>query len=215
MTLAPVSGLWRAAWRTRNFRLRVIVTVPAVILALFALSRFLLAVECRVGATIPDPVLRLFAPRDVTWLTFGFIYAGLILGLVVLSRYPERCVLAFQGYAIMVVFRIMAMALIPLDPPSTMLALKDPFVETFGTGTPLTKDLFFSGHTSTLFLLTLVMPTKNARRLFVVCVIGVAACVLLQHVHYSIDVFVAPFFSYAALVVARKVNSRFFPLTAN
>jgi len=212
MTLAPVSGLWRAAWRTRSFRMRVVVTLPALAVALFVLSRFLLAVEMRPGAVLSDPVLRLFAPRDMTWLTFGFIYAGLVGALVLLSRHPERCVLAFQAYVVMVVFRIIAMTLTPLDPPATMVALKDPFVELFGTGSTLTKDLFFSGHTSTLFLLFLVMPTKATRVVFLLCVLGVAACVVIQHVHYSIDVYVAPFFAYSAYVVARAVNARYFPI---
>jgi hypothetical protein len=212
MTLAPVSGLWRAAWRTRGFRARVLVTLPALAIVLFVLSRFLLFVELRHGSILADPVLRLVPPHDVTWLTFGFIYAGLVGGLMVLARHPERCVLAFQTYVIMAVFRIVAMVLMPLDPPATMLALKDPFVEFFGTGTTLTRDLFFSGHTSTLFLLYLVMPSKITRALFLVCVAGVAACVIIQHVHYAIDVFAAPFFAYGALVVARAENARFFPI---
>ncbi len=213
MNLAPVSGLWRAALRSRGFRMRVLVTLPALVVALVVLSRFLLAIETRRGSVLSDPLLQLFAPRDVTWVTFGFIYAGIAGALVLLSRYPERCVLAFQAYVVMVGFRIIAMALTPLDPPATMVALKDPFVEVFGTGTTLTKDLFFSGHTSTLFLLFLVMPSKASRVVFLVCVTGVATCVLMQHIHYSIDVYVAPFFAYCAYAVARAVNARYFPIT--
>jgi hypothetical protein len=213
MTLAPVSGLWRAAWRTPGFRKRVLVTLPALAVALFGLSRFLLAVETRPGSVLSDPLLLLFAPRDVTWVTFGLIYAGIVGALVVLSRHPERCVLAFQAYVVMVLLRIIAMTLIPLDPPATMVVLKDPFVEAFGTGTTLTKDLFFSGHTSTLFLLFLVMPSKATRVVFLLCSVGVATCVLAQHAHYSIDVYVAPFFAYSACSIARAVNLRYFPIT--
>jgi len=213
MILAPISGLWRAAWRTRGFRKRVLVALPALAVALFALSRFLLAIEARPGGVLADPVLQLFAPRDVTWVTFGCIYAGLVGALALLSRHPERCILAIQAYVVMVIFRVIAMALVPLDPPATLIALKDPFVEVFGTGTTLTKDLFFSGHTSTLFLLFLVMPTRATRVVFLLCAMCVATCVLIQHVHYSIDVFVAPFFAYSAYSVARAVNLRYFPIT--
>lgn len=195
--------------------MRVFVVVPLLVVALVALSRFLLVVESRQGSILSDPLLRLFAPHDVTWLTFGFIYAGLAAGIGVLSRYPERCVLAFQSYVVLVGFRIAAMALMPLDPPATMMALKDPLVELFGTGTTLTKDLFFSGHASTLFLLYLVMPSKALRAVFLLCAVGVAACVLLQHVHYGIDVYAAPFFAYAAVAVVRAVNNRFFPIIAD
>jgi len=212
MTLAPVSGLWRAAWLSRGFRLRVLIAVPALLVTLVVLTRFLLAVETRPGSVLDDPLLRLFSPKDVNWVTFGFIYGGIAGGLLLLSRYPERCVLAVQSYIVMVAFRIIAMTLTPLDPPAAMIALRDPFVELFGTGTTLTKDLFFSGHTSTLFLLFLAMPSKTSRAVFLLCVAGVATCVLWQHTHYSIDVFAAPFFAYCAFVVARNVNARYFPI---
>jgi hypothetical protein len=212
MTLAPVSGLWRAAWLATGFRLRVFITVPALVVILVVLTRFLLAVEMRPGSVLDDPLLRLFSPKNLNWVTFGFIYAGIAGGILLLSRYPERCVLAFQSYIVMVVFRIIAMALTPLDPPAATIDLRDPVVELFGTGTVLTKDLFFSGHTSTLFLLFLVMPSKTSRAAFLLCATGVAACVLWQHAHYSIDVFVAPFFAYCAFAVAQAANARYFPI---
>jgi hypothetical protein len=212
MTLAPVSGLWRAAFRTRGFRMRVSVTVPLLIIALIALSRFLVWVEARPGAVLDDPVLRLFTPVNLSSITFAFIYGGIILGLVILRRHPERCVLVFQAYVVMVAIRIIAMALVPLDPPRSLIPLVDPFVETFGTGAVLTKDLFFSGHTATLFLLSLVMPSTTTRVLYFLCVLAVALCVLLQHVHYTIDIVAALFFAYCAMVIARAVNARFFPI---
>jgi len=192
--------------------MRVLVTAPALAIMLFLLTRFLLWVETRPGIVLDDPVLRTFAPIDVNWITFAIIYGGVTAGVVFLSRYPERFVLAFQSYVIMVAFRIIAMALVPLDPPATPFPLLDPFVETFGTGAQLTKDLFFSGHTATLFLLFMVMPSKLTRILFFLCVLSVALCVLVQHVHYTIDVFAAPLFAYAANAVARGLNSRYFPI---
>jgi hypothetical protein len=212
MTLAPVSGLWRAAWLARGFRMRVFVTAPALIIALVGLSRFLLAVERRPGSVLSDPLLMYFTPVDVNWVTFALIYGGIFVGIAILLRHPERCVLAFQSYIVMVVFRIIAMSLTPLDPPLTMISLRDPFVEYLGTGTMLTKDLFFSGHTSTMFLLFLAMPSKATRAMYLCCVIGVASCVLIQHAHYSIDVYAAVFFAFCANRVAQYVNAHVFPL---
>jgi hypothetical protein len=194
--------------------MRVYVTVPALIVILFSLTRFLLWVEARPGVVLDDPLLRTFSPINTNWVTFAFIYGGLITGIAILKRYPERLLLAFQSYVVMVVFRIIAMALVPLDPPSTPFLLVDPVVETFGTGALLTKDLFFSGHTATLFLLFLVMPSKPAKTAFVACVLAVAICVLLQHVHYTIDVFAAVFFASCANAAARWLNLRYFPIIA-
>ena len=196
------AGTWRANWNARDFRLQVIATLVLLPLVLFLLANFLNRVEQRQGVTLPDPVLALFHPRDLTWITFGCIYLGLLAGLIVLARHPRLFMLAVQSYIVMVVIRIAAMYLVPLDPPPGMIPLKDPFVEFFGTGRLLTKDLFFSGHTSTLLLFFLIVPERGMKILFLCCTVAVAVCVLLQHVHYSIDVFAAFFFGYGAYRIA-------------
>jgi membrane-associated phospholipid phosphatase len=101
-----------------------------------------------------------------------------------------------QAYSLLGVIRMAAMYIIPLNPPPDMIPLNDPFVEYFGTGRLLTKDLFFSGHTATLFLLFLTVQSKKLKILFLTCTIALGLSVLLQHVHYSIDVLAAPFFTY-------------------
>ncbi len=50
-----------------------------------------------------DPVLALFTPHDVTWLTFLLIYAGLLGAIAILMRDPRRLLLAIHTYIIMVV----------------------------------------------------------------------------------------------------------------
>jgi hypothetical protein len=203
-----VSRAWRGAWADRAFRIQTIVTVPLLVLILSLLARFLEGNEARQGVVLADPLLALFRPHDVTWITFALIYIGLIAAIAYLLRHPATLLLAMQSYALMVLFRIVAMTLIPLEPPPTMIPLNDPLVEIVGTGRLLTKDLFFSGHTSTLFLLFLVTPSGKLKTAFLVCTLLVACCVLLQHVHYGIDVFVAPFVAYASVRIVRTLRSR-------
>ncbi|RPI61892.1 MAG: hypothetical protein EHM44_07830, partial [Ignavibacteriales bacterium] len=100
-------------------------------------------------------------------------------------------------YTLMVAVRILAMYLLPLQPPEKMIILNDPLVEFFGTGQTLTKDLFFSGHTATLLILFLVSEKKIIKTVFLISTVTVAIAVLLQHVHYSIDVLAAVFFTYS------------------
>jgi membrane-associated phospholipid phosphatase len=87
-----------------------------------------------------------------------------------------------------------------------MIILNDPLVEFFGTGQTLTKDLFFSGHTATLLILFLVSEKKIVKTVFLISTILVAIAVLLQHVHYTIDVFAAVFFTYACYKLLAKVR---------
>ncbi len=197
---------WAEAWRDRGFRLQAALTAPALAAALMALARFVRWVEARPGATLPDPLLRLLEPRDVTWLTFSLIYAGILGGVTLLARRPRDLLAAVQAYAVLVALRIAVMWATPLDPPPGMIALQDPFVEGLGTGQLLTRDLFFSGHTSTMFLLFLAVPGRLAKGFFLACTVLVGICVLWQHVHYAVDVMAAPPFAWAAWRVVARVR---------
>ncbi len=188
---------WKEFWEFRKSRTELIVTTALLSIFLFSLTKFLNFVESRDGFSFTDPILSLFHPLDLTWLTFILIYGCLITAIFYLIRNPEKLVFAVQLYILMVIVRIISMWLLPLNPPENMILLKDPFVELFGTGETLTKDLFFSGHTATLFILFLTAENGKLKKFFLVSTIIVAICVLLQHVHYSIDVFAAIFFTYA------------------
>jgi len=108
-----------------------------------------------------------------------------------------------------VIFRSIAMYLTPFEAPETLLLLNDPFVQLFGKGDILTKDLFFSGHTATLFLLFLLAQNKLLKSFFLISTILVGTAVLLQHVHYAIDVFVAPFVAYGSYRIIKNLHINF------
>ncbi len=205
-----LSSAWRSAWSSRAFRIQAILTAVLLPFTLHTLASFLNRIESRPGVVLPDPVLALFPAHDVTWLTFAIIYVGLFAGIGILLRYPRHLILAMQTYIGMVVFRIMAMSLVALDPPAGAIPLQDPFVQILGTGQLLTRDLFFSGHTSTLFLIGLSMPGKKLRYTYFLAAAVVAFCVLFQHDHYSIDVMAAPFYTYGAYRLVRLLHERVF-----
>jgi hypothetical protein len=202
----PAAGAWKGAFRERRFGSRFALTVCALVAALATLARFLEWNEARPGATLSDPVLALLPPRDLTWLTFSLVYLGLALGVTRLATHPRALVVALEAYAVMAVLRIVAMWVTPLEPPPGMIPLHDPLVRLFGPGRLLTKDLFFSGHTSTLFLLALAVPGRRSKMLFLLGTAAVAGCVLWQHVHYTIDVLVAPLFAWASFRVAARLE---------
>ena len=200
----PLDATWRQAWADRGFRIRLLVTPPLLVGTLSALAALVKWVERRPGAVLPDPVLAMLAPRDVTWPVFTLIYVGIVLAILLLVRSPVRLLLGVQGYVVMALLRIVVMWATPLDPPPGMIVLEDPLVQGFGgAAAPLTRDLFFSGHTSTMFLLFLAVPGRATRAFFLAATAGVAFLVLVQHVHYAVDVLAAPPFAYAAWRIAR------------
>ena len=198
----------RNAWSDPAFRTEFAATIAVLVPVLFALTHFLDWVERRHGVTLQDPVLALFPALNLTWITFLIIYAGIIVGLLVLVQNPRRLLMVFQAYVVMALFRMAAMYLAPLEPPPGIIELRDPFVEFFGGGKTLTRDLFFSGHTSTTFLLFLLIPGKWLRVAYACATLVVGVCVVLQHVHYTFDVVAAPFFAYGAYAIVLGICKR-------
>lgn len=184
-----------------------ILVLLALVLGLF--TRFLQYVELRNGFAFDDPILIQFNPIDLTWIIFIMIYGGLVLALISLVKSPQVLTLALLTYLLMVIFRIAAMYTLPLNPPESMLALKDPFVELFGGGKTLTKDLFFSGHTATSLIFFLTAKNKIIKKIFLFLTVVMGASVLLMHVHYSVDVLIAPLVSFTAFIISKNILKKF------
>jgi hypothetical protein len=67
-------------------------------------------------------------------------------------------------------------------------------------------NFFYSGHTAFPFLLALIFWDRVLlRRFFLVLTFFFGATMLLAHVHYSIDVFAAPFIVYGVYVITAKL----------
>jgi len=200
---------WKTFLIRKHHKQELLFTLVLLVAVLLSFVQFLNYVELRAGETFSDPLLNIFPPVDLTWIIFSLIYISLVTAIISLARDPSRLLKALQAFIILGVLRTVALFLMPLNPPPGMLPLNDPFVQMFGQGEILTKDLFFSGHTSTLFLLFLTANGKILKGIFLFCAIIVGISVLLQHVHYSIDVFSAPFFSYGSVKLAEQIKKRY------
>ena len=196
---------WKDYLSDRSRLLLFISSLIYLIFILIVLPVFLEFIENRSGVVLNDPFLNLFEPVDLTWYTFILIYFSLASALIIFAYRPILFHTALLSYAIVASFRILSMYSLPLEAPSAIILLNDPFVQFFGSGQILTKDLFFSGHTSTLFLIYLISPKGILKSVYLLCTVLVGLFVLLQHVHYTIDVIAAPFFTYASYTIARVI----------
>jgi membrane-associated phospholipid phosphatase len=200
---------WSAfASSKKNLSLLVLSFVLMVAMLHFTAS-FITSIENRQGFSFPDPILSLFQPIDLTWLIFLFLYLSVLLSFFLLLKNPTELLLAFFAYSFLLFLRIFCMYLLPLDPPKDIILLKDPIIEYFGTDKTLTRDLFFSGHTSLMVLLFLLVRNKYARPVLLLSVFVVGIGVMLQKVHYSVDVVVAVFAAYCSYSWTKKLLSRF------
>ncbi len=204
---------WSKYLSTRNSLIELLSTLILIVSVLIFFTHFINIIESRNGVELNDPILRLFKPVGLSSFIFGIIYFSIIAGLISLSDHPGRLAFALQVYSFLIVIRILTLYLMPLNSPPNMIPLIDPIVQIFGTGKLLTKDLFFSGHTATMFFLFLISRNRKLKIVFFFGFIIIAFALLLQHVHYTIDVAAAPFFTYAAykivLSIRVKINLNF------
>ena len=201
---------WTSILADRRELLMSARTVIVLILTLTSYASFLTGIEMRQGFAFQDPMHTLMGPIDLTWPIFLILYGGLIVTIGLLLRQPLILFRAMRAYTILVAIRMLCMWMLPLDPPSTMIALSDPIVELFTSGgaSTLTRDLFFSGHTATFFLIGAVVPNAVFRRTFYAlgCLVGML--VIAQHVHYTVDVLVAPMAAFTAAYLVGGFNRR-------
>lgn len=199
---------WTEAFKDRKFKATFLISLFIIVVIIVFYTKFLNFVENREGFSFDDPILIRFNPIDLTWIIFSLLYAALLWGIFKLIRLPAALTETIQVYTVMMIFRIFAMYLAPFEPPITMIPLKDPFVEFFGTGQLLTKDLFFSGHTATMLILFLTAESRRDKILFFLITIAIAVLVLVQHVHYTIDVIAAFPFTYCSYAFVKRINTK-------
>jgi hypothetical protein len=165
-------------------------------------------VQQRPGALPFDPLLGMLPRHDVAWPIFALMYGGVAAAIGWLTRHPHLFLRGLWGYFILLVLRMATIWLVPLAPPLDLVAMPDPFLAlVFHTDASeaITKDLFFSGHTSTLVLLALAVRGRWWRGSLAVVAALIGLLVLVQRVHYTYDVLAAPFFAWLAYWAAHYV----------
>lgn len=197
LTPDPTGDLaWRAAWRHPVFRWKFIVGVTVTLALLLAFPYFFQTIEQHSGPVLNDWVLNRLLPQDVSVAIFFIIWATALLLLIRARRSPAVFMLFIYGYLLVSLSRMLSINLVPLDPPVGLIPLIDPISNTFYGKTYITKDLFYSGHTSTIFLMFLCFRRWWDRLIALVGSVLVGGLLLVQHVHYTVDVLGAFVFTY-------------------
>lgn len=202
-----MTSTWKSFLSTTRNLFILVVSLVSTLLTLKIVSLFLCYNETRVnGYSLSDPVLDLITPRDISTLLFTITWVCIIIGLVIVMRTPIRALLAMYSIIVIGMVRCIVMYMVPLETPEGIIPLRDPMLEgSFYDEKVLVKDLFFSGHTSNMVILTLLMDIIWIKRLLIICTIIVAYLLLVQHVHYTIDVLAAPIFAYISYRIAKVI----------
>lgn len=196
---------WRV-WEEKAFRSKLIAWFLVVAALLTFLPFFFQFIQVRDGVHLNDPFLKILPARDFSIPIFLVIWSCALLLLISMIR-DARILLNFMAaYSLLTLFRLITIYFLPMEPPENLIALKDPLSNSFYGVSFITKDLFFSGHTSTLFLIFLSLGNRKFRVFSLIGTCLVGFLLLLQHVHYTIDVIFAFPFAYITYLLAKRIT---------
>lgn len=201
---------WQIAARQRSFWVVSGVAMAVLLITASQMPVFFAYLQARPGALLYDPVLNLLPPLDLSGPIFVLIYAPVIYAIIRCLLTPTVLIHFLTGYVLLLLTRILTLWITPLEPPLDLVPLSDPLGLILYGGFPVTKDLFFSGHTATAFLIYQCLPTKAEKRVSGAVVVLMVVSLLLQHIHYTVDVVAAIPFAY----LCAKATARLIPLAA-
>lgn len=200
---------WRTIWRQPSFRIQFIIFLLPVIGFGFFFPFFFDYLEARDGIVLNDPIVNLLPAKDISWIVFFFLYSGILMGLACNLIKPKNFLIGLEIYCLVTLLRITSLWLVALNPPPGYIALQEPFVKLFTNGGKLiSKDLFFSGHVSTILSFYFSVEQKQFKNILLIFAVMIGSLVLVQHVHYTIDVLVSPLATFLCFLVAKKVLTK-------
>ncbi|MCF2443745.1 hypothetical protein L0657_07240 [Dyadobacter sp. CY345] len=200
-----ISSIWRKTWEKKSYKTTMFSGVITLSIISFFLHPFFQAIELREGFLINDILLAILPAKDCSEAIFILIWSCVALATIRFLNNPMLFIVFLWSYALLCLTRIITIALVPLNAPAGLIPLRDPLSNYFYGQVFITKDLFYSGHTATLFLIYLCLEKKRDRLLVLLATAVVGLLLLVQHVHYSMDVLAAPFFAYFNVFCARKL----------
>ena len=200
-----IGDRWSTNWQDSIFKKQFILGLIIVTILLSIFPVFFDLIEARNGYQINDWVLNKIPAANLSYPIFSIIWFCAVLTITQAVKNPRFCLLFLWGFIVLSLSRIITISAVAFNPPNALVPLIDPVTNIFYGGKFITKDLFYSGHTSTMFLMYLCLEKPWHKAITLAASILIGCMVLIQHVHYTIDVVSAPFFTYWVYLGARKI----------
>lgn len=197
-------GFWTPA-RKHSLYLAIVLFALSVVVQV-ALGRY--SARHALGAnSVSDLFLDNLPVVNLDFVIVGGDVLLWMFGFLLLVREPKRLLFGIKAIALFNIVRAFFISLTHLGPYPIQFA-PGPYNVGYGVYHLFTfqGNYFFSGHTGFPFLFALLFwDNRILRNLFLMLTLVFGATVLLAHVHYSIDVFAAPFIVYSIVALAGKL----------
>lgn len=157
-----------------------------------------------IGWEFNDPAFLVIPRYDCSIFIFSITYGSMLYYFLTnykIRYYGSKLMLS---YGLLLIFRIVTLTILPFKEPSSLIYLEDPFLNTLIYPGNIDADLFFSGHTALIFIMYFL--TKN--KIFILLGILLGLMLIIQRVHYSIDVIAAVPFAYIIVRITEYITSR-------
>lgn len=206
---------WKESLSTSGYVTKLITAVAIFVSGALQFPTYFRNIQKRTGTNLNDFILAYIPFIDVSTYIFTIIYGLLIYMILRVLMKPQLFLLFALTFVIETVFRMTTIYFFPLNPPSDLVILHDTFAEMliYGDTEPITKDLFFSGHTATMVMICLFVEGKKEKIVSIIATFVLATLLLIQHVHYTVDIVGALFFTYISYLVARQIVNKKWQIT--
>ncbi|HLZ15956.1 MAG TPA: phosphatase PAP2-related protein, partial [Cyclobacteriaceae bacterium] len=185
---------WTEAFKNKRFVIAFILSMLAIALFAISLPYFFNEILLpKPGFRLRDPILLALPTRDWSIEIFLLLYSLTLISLALNIKRPATLLLLFQLYAVVNFLRLASLYAVTLEAPEGIIPLSDPFLTLFAYGKEVyVKDLFFSGHISTLCILFIIEQRKVFAWVILTSTLVVAVFLAWQRVHYTLDILAAP-----------------------
>jgi len=197
---------WENAWQEPIFKKKFLFGMAVFITLLPIFPIFYQYIEKRNGFIPNDIILELIPAYDVSMAIFSITWLMASLTIVRALQNPSIFITFLYGFILLNISRFISISLIPFNPPYDFIPITDSISNFFYGERPVTKDLFYSGHTATQFLTFLCLQKKTDCFLAFMATFVMGVLVLVQHVHFTIDVISAPLFAYICYFISVKIS---------
>lgn len=202
-----IAEAWKITWQNGKSKFLLIFGGLVLIGILIYFPHFFAKIEQKEGLNIHDALLASIPTKDLSIPIFIVLWSTSFLILIRCIQNPSVMILFLWSFILITLSRFITIQIFPLNPPDGLIPLRDPLTNFFYGGTDkfIRKDLFYSGHTSSQFLIFLTLTKKWDKRAALVSSLLIGGFVLVQHIHYTIDVLAAYPFTYLMFRIAKKI----------